>query len=46
MEITTTKTKVQLQPGEITTTKLKYEVSVGPTMVGNSAALVDQYQFT
>ena len=43
MEITITKTKIQLQPGEITITKIKCEVSVGPTMVGNSAGLVDYY---
>ena len=41
MEITITKTKIQLQPGEIATTKTKIcEVSVGPTVVGNSAGLV------
>ena len=45
MEVTITKTKIQLQPGEITITKLKCEVSVGPAMVGNSADLVKQYYF-
>ena len=44
--ITVTKTKIQLQPGEIPTTKLKCEVSVGPTVVRNSAGLVDQYYFS
>ena len=46
MEITMTKTKIQLQPGEITILKLKCEVSVGPTMVGNSTGLVDWYYFS
>ena len=41
MEIPITKTKIQMKPGNITITKLKCEVSVGLTMVGNSAGLVD-----
>ena len=41
MEITITTTKIRLYPGEITKTKLKCEVPEGPTMVVNSAGLVD-----
>jgi len=43
MEITTTKLKYSCTAGEITKTKLKCEVLVDivPTVVGNSAALVD-----
>ena len=42
MEITITKTRIQLEPWEITITKTKmWGISIGPTMVGNSAGLVD-----
>jgi len=39
--ITVAKTKYSCSQGEIPITKLKCEVSVGPTLVRNSAGLVD-----
>ena len=41
MEITITKTKFSCSQEKLLELKLKCEVSIGPTMVGNSAGLVD-----